>query len=371
MQAQLHEHEAQRLAALRRYHTLDTPDQQAFDDVARTVAHACRAPLAAVTLVDESRFWFKSKVGVGATATVPVEASFAKHATLLPDPLIVEDATKDERFARHPLVAGEPFVRFYAGAALETPDGWSIGALWVADSQPRELAGPDLEALRALARQTMALFELGRANAEQACELARLDQVVRERSLLLQELQHRVRNNLQVIESLIALQMATEKGCSAREALGRIQTRLRPLLLIDRQLETDEPLADVDLATFLDELCRHLVDLHGSDRRVDLVASLEPTMMTRERAVSIGLIVNEFVTNSFKHAFSRRGGKLGVTLARDHGRLSLTLADDGRGMSLGCVESGLGLRIIPALVEQLDGALEWRNGTGTTLTVSL
>jgi len=371
MQAQLHEHEAQRLAALRRYHTLDTPDQQAFDDVARTVAHACRAPIAAVTLFDERWSWHKSKVGVASSTTVPVETSFAKHAALLPDPLIVEDASKDERFAQHPLVAGEPYLRFYAGAALETPDGWPIGALCVADSQPRELSSPDLEALKGLARQTITLFELGRVNTEQASELARLDQVVKERSLLLQELQHRVRNNLQMIEGLITLQMGTEKGCAAREALARIQTRLRPLLLIDRQLETEEPLGDVDLATFLDELCRHLVELHGANRCVDLVANLAPIMMTRERAVTIGLIVNEFVTNSFKHAFSEHGGTLSVSLACDRGRLSLTLADDGRGLPDGCIEGGLGLRIIPALVEQLDGALEWRNGAGTTLTVSL
>lgn len=370
MQAHLQVQEAQRLAALRRYHALDTPDQQAFDDVARTVAHACRAPIAAVTLFDESRTWHKSKVGVPSTVTVPVESSFAKHATLLPDPLIVEDASKDERFAQHPLVTGEPYLRFYAGAALETPEGWPIGALCVADSQPRELSGPDLDALRVLARQTMTLFDLGRANAEQASEFARLDLVVKERSLLLQELQHRVRNNLQVIESLIALQIWTEKSRGAREALGRIQTRLRPLFLIDRQLETDEPPTDVDLATFLDELCRHLVDLHGSDRGIDLVACLEPTMMTRERAVSVGLIVNEFVTNSFKHAFCEHGGKLCVTLAHDHGRVALTLADNGRGLPRR-LESGLGLRIIPALVEQLEGALEWRKGTGTSLTVSL
>jgi two-component sensor histidine kinase len=233
------------------------------------------------------------------------------------------------------------------------------------------MAGGEVDALTALARHAMALLEFGRAHAEQAEKLTRLDQVARERSLHLRELQHRVRNNLQVIESLIDLQIGSERGCQAREALARIQTRLRPLLLIDRQLETDDPLADVDLATFLGELCHHLVDLHGADRCVDLVARLEPTVMTRERAVAIGLIVNEFVTNSFKHAFDADGGRLCVTLARDRGQLSLTLADDGRGLPHEQRAGGLGLRIIPALVEQLEGSLEWRNGTGTTLAVSL
>jgi GAF domain-containing protein len=177
-----HADETQRLAALRRYRALDTPDQRAFDDVARTVAHACRAPMAAVTLVDQSRYWIKSMVGVGPDAPVPVDVSFSKHATLASNPLIVPDATKDERFARHPLVAGAPYLRFYAGAPLETPDGWPIGALWVADCEPRELAGGEVDALTALARQAMALLEFGRVHAEQAGELTRLDQVARERS---------------------------------------------------------------------------------------------------------------------------------------------------------------------------------------------
>jgi two-component sensor histidine kinase len=200
--------------------------------------------------------------------------------------------------------------------------------------------------------------------------LASLDQVVNEKALLLHELQHRVRNNLQMIESLLTLQLVGERRKRGREALQRIHDRLRPLLLIDRQLSANDPLADVDLAAFLDELCRHLVEFHGgAERAVNLDAKLEPTMMPRERAVSVGLIVNEFVTNSFKHAFAQRGGRLSVTLRRTQDRVSLALADDGPGLPPGSHETGLGLRIIPALVEQIDGSASWHNGTGTQLTV--
>jgi two-component sensor histidine kinase len=363
MKAPLHEREAERLQALSRYHVLDTPAEAAFDDLTRTIAHVCHTPIAAITLVVDDRHWCKSQIGFDQQDT-PIDFSFCAHAILEPEPLVIGDTTKDERFVRHPMVVGAPFLRFYAGAALETPDGWPIGTLCVLDYQPRDLADPDLEALKALARQVMVLMELGRANAEQA-------KIAKEKDLLLNELQHRVKNNLQMIESLLALQIRSERSAEGRDALQRIQDRLRPLLLIDRQLQSDDPLADVDLAAFLDELCRHLVDFHGgAEGSVDLEATLEPLMMSRDRAVSIGLIVNEFVTNSFKHAFTKRGGKLSVTLQRDADHVLLALADDGPGLHPEAQDAGIGLRLIPALAEQLQGEVAWQNGAGTRLKVT-
>jgi len=161
-----------------------------------------------------------------------------------------------------------------------------------------------------------------------------------------------------LIESLVTWQIGSERICGARDALERIRLRLRPLLRVDRHLDADRQQAEVDLATFLEMLCRHLVELHGSQGDV-------------ERALSMGLVVNEFVTNSFKHAFKDHGGTLNVTVVRYDSRLSLELADDGPGLPDGSDQGGLGLRIIPALVQQLGGSLVWHQGSGTRLTVTL
>jgi two-component sensor histidine kinase len=370
MQAHLRQHEPERLAAQRRYGRLDAPSGEALDDLARTVAQVCRAPIAAITLVDEDRHCLKSQIGLDRFATPP-DMSLYAQAIFEADLFVLQDATKDERFAGHPMVIGEPFVRFYAGVPLETPDGRAVGALCVLDHQPRALADPDLQALRALARQVMALLELGRANAEQVAMLTSLDQVAKEKDLLLHELRHRVRSNLQTIETLVALQVGSEPSPAGRKALQRIQARLRPLRLIERQLESDDPLADVDLAAFLAELCGHLLEAHGvADSPVGFEARLEPTTISRERAVSVGLIVNEFVTNSFKHAFAAGGGRLSLTLRSEQDRVSLALADDGPGLHPDSHAAGLGLRLIPALVEQIDATASWHNGTGTQLIVT-
>ena len=120
-----------------------------------------------VSLVDESRQWFKSRVGLEQQQT-PREVAFCAHAILQSDPLIVRDATKDRRFADSALVTGEPHIRFYAGIPLTDPEGLALGTLCVIDRQPRELSAAQQKALQALSRQVMTLLELRRVSARLA-----------------------------------------------------------------------------------------------------------------------------------------------------------------------------------------------------------
>ena len=160
--------EDERLASLGRYDILDTPPEQDFDDLAGLAADLLDAPMAAVTLVDHDRQWFKSEVGLGVRQT-PLDSSVCMHALLEPAGLVVTDLTHEARFAGNPLVTGERHLRFYAGEQLVSREGLPLGMLCVLDTVPRPagLTARQAMARRTLARQVTAQRELRRALAEQ------------------------------------------------------------------------------------------------------------------------------------------------------------------------------------------------------------
>lgn len=147
---QLPPDEAERLASLRALGLLDTPAEERFDRITRLARVLFDVPIALISLVDADRQWFKSRSGLDAEQT-PREISFCGHAILGSDLFEIPDATRDERFRDNPLVAGEPDLRFYAGAPLSAPDGRKIGTLCVVDRRPRELTPAQRAALRDLA----------------------------------------------------------------------------------------------------------------------------------------------------------------------------------------------------------------------------
>ena len=138
--------EAFRLEALRGLCILDTPDEARFDRITRSVARLFRVPMALVSLVDESRQWFKSRLGLEPRET-PRDISFCGWAILGEGAFVVEDAREDPRFADNPLVTGPPFIRFYAGAPLHGPGRAKIGTLCILDREPRSFPDAEVTAL--------------------------------------------------------------------------------------------------------------------------------------------------------------------------------------------------------------------------------
>jgi PAS domain S-box-containing protein len=156
-----------RLEALHQYDILDTPPEQAFDDLVFLATQICDTPIAVINLIDGHRQWFKAKIGID-LEEIPLDSGFAPICMHLGEVLIIPDTLADERYAKNPVVISEPHVRFYAGVPLMIPEGEAIGVLCVADHIPRQINSEQLAALVSLARLTVRQLEIRRNLAELA-----------------------------------------------------------------------------------------------------------------------------------------------------------------------------------------------------------
>ena len=171
---QLPSDEKNRLKALQSYNVLDSLAENEFDDITVLASQICGTKIALISLIDEKRQWFKSKVGLGVDET-PRELAFCNHAIQdQSNPFIVEDSRIDERFKNNPLVTGDPHVIFYAGIPLISEDNYALGTLCVIDDTPKSLSDWQLTSLKTLSKSVMNLLELRKKNAELARERAYL-----------------------------------------------------------------------------------------------------------------------------------------------------------------------------------------------------
>src|SRR5580700_786742 len=177
MKPTIPENEAERLNALRRYQILDTPPEPAFDRIAEMAANFFYVPMAGVSLVDEDRVWFKSRVGINVHQTAR-DAGLCSSAMLSHGDYHLSDAAHDQRALHHSFVA-DLGIRFYAAAPLRTHDGFNLGTVWVLDQKPRELASTETEMLRMLAALAMNQMEL-RLHAERVARLERAERTIGE-----------------------------------------------------------------------------------------------------------------------------------------------------------------------------------------------
>ena len=153
--------ESERLSALDSFQILDTPPEERFDRLTRLASKLFGVPIALVSLVDAERQWFKSKVGLCADET-PRELAFCHHTIAQDSVMVVPDASDDPRFMRNPFVAGDPLIRFYAGAPLKDRDGYNLGTLCIIDREPRNFEAEQCGLLSDLAALVVTEMELRR-----------------------------------------------------------------------------------------------------------------------------------------------------------------------------------------------------------------
>lgn len=157
--------EKERLVALRTFQILDTESDPDFDGLVELASQLCEVPIALITLIDEHRQWFKSKIGLDIDETSR-ELAFCAHTIHENDLMVVNDTFEDERFFDNPFVIGEPTIRFYAGMPLITKNGYKLGSLCVIDKKPRQLNEKQMADLRIIGKQVINLLDLRLMNME-------------------------------------------------------------------------------------------------------------------------------------------------------------------------------------------------------------
>ncbi len=199
--------------------------------------------------------------------------------------------------------------------------------------------------------------------------LGEKEQLLKDKEVLLKEIHHRVKNNLQTISSLLMLQANNIKDETAKKAIQESQTRVRSIALLHQKLYQSEGLESVDFAAFVDDLTQQLKPIfQDKTKQIDLVLELEPCFLLIDKAIPLGLIVNEWITNSYKYAFNERTeGVIRIQLrpaaADTNWKWILTYQDSGPGFReelLSQSNSSLGLRLIRLLSQQLGAELGYQ-----------
>jgi PAS domain S-box-containing protein len=198
---------------------------------------------------------------------------------------------------------------------------------------------------------------------------------LKEKEVLIKEIHHRVKNNLQVVSSLLFLQSQTVKDEETRRILEESRNRVKSMAFIHKQLYQSKNLAHIDFASYVRSLTKNLLTSYrtnGNDISLDV--RVDDIFLALDSAIPCGLIINELVSNTLKHAFSNHSaGHITVDLHQEGEKNVLVVSDNGVGLPVGLdvhTTETLGLQLVSALVQQLDGTLELERGSGTVFKIS-
>jgi two-component sensor histidine kinase len=368
MKAGLHSAEEYRLGSLRNYGILDTPREADFDEVVKVASAVCGTPISVINLIDQGRQWFKAEVGLGVRET-PLDSSICAHAILQRGLFVVPDTTLDSRFCDNALVVGDPHLRFYAGALLESPEGFPLGTVCVLDYKPRELDETQNAFLRLMANQVMKLLEYRRIAAAEHAARLQAEALVTENRTLMREGDHRLMNSLQLVQSMLALQSRRASSEETRAQLDMAGSRVLAIATVHKQLYLTGSMEEVEMDAFLRRLCESLK--HTAPAQIDAInVTSDAVKLRSDTASGIGLLVAELVTNSFKYAYpAGEHGSVSVHFTQTSNGWRLKVSDRGRGLPLGFdidQSKGFGMQVVKAFVRRLNAGVAVSSRPGHT-----
>lgn len=387
--AELPANETQRLSALYSYGILDSEREGIFDELTELAASICDAPIALITLVDESRQWFKARVGMSASETAR-SVSFCAHAILQPGLFVVSDTLQDVRFADNALVVGPPHIRFYAGAPLITAEGCGLGTLCVIDQVPRELTPKQQRALSVLRTHVMKLLELRRVTRELNASNSELE-------AFSYSVSHDLRAPLRAITGF-STALLEDHGPSlnddARSLLQRIfaaADRMDHLTvdLINLSRVSRQPLQfrRVDLSQLAREVVAELAKADPT-RGVDVV--IHPGLTEQGDPGLLRVVLDNLLGNAWKYTSKTAQPRIEVGQVRKNGKSEFFVSDNGVGFEMAYAGklfqpfqrfhsssaypgTGIGLATVHRIVQRHGGTIRAESAVnvGTTIRFTL
>jgi two-component sensor histidine kinase len=311
--------------------------------------------------------------GIGWKPGVVGNARFPSHLSSPPgrafqtgEPVVIGDAAKAPEFKFSPVLKEHGIVALANVPVMAGGATW--GVLEVDSTEPRQFSSDTVTFLSAAATIVGLVIQRHREASSAGEKLASAVAETQARDVLLSEMQHRVKNNLQIVLSMIALQKRRLPTGEAQRALDHVANRISAISLAHNQLDLRQGAHAVGLAGYLGALCAAIEQqLEG----VALEVEADEIDLLIDRAVPLGLIVNEAVTNSVKHAFGDNGGVVAVRLTGGVGRgeARLTVSDNGRGVDP-AKPTGTGSRLIESLAAQIGGTIHRESSDkGTKLSV--
>ena len=376
--AALPANETERLRDLRRYQVLDTPPDPGLDALTQLAKQIAGTPIALISLTDETRQWFKSRVGLD-VVEIPRDWAPCAHAVATGESIVCPDMRADPRFADNPLVQGPPHLRFYAGMALVTPRGTVLGTLAVIDIVPRVLTPFQQDALGLIARQIVDQLELRTAYRElaalraqeQSFEARLWREKAEEAQRLAAELHDGVGQDLTGISMLVgaALQQARGDGSSAASSLAEVSRLLRETIDTCRSTAQEHGgflVRKAGLVGAVERLVERLA--HPGEPHFAVTKPKAPISCLDElTAYHLFRVVGEAIVNAHRHS----GAKLiAVRAAHADGRVAFEVEDDGGGHKRnGASSDGIGKSIMEYRARAIGAQLEFAEGSRGGLRV--
>jgi len=295
-------------------------------------------------------------------------------------PVVTVDVTKEPRWQPWLWLADRYRFRGCWSFPIETVAGKVVGTFAIYFASPREATSRDY-AMATMITRTAAIIVSRHQEAEErarAVEALRASEValrraVAEREALLKELHHRVKNNLQVIMSLLEMQANASPHPQALSSLIEARNRVDAIASMHELLYRSESLSEVDLSSYARRLAEHVVSFYEKDSRVNVSVVGDGIKLELARAVPLGLLLNELFSNACKHAFPNgTEGRLEIRLNHADGEIQIQVKDTGPGLPPGLnhrASTTLGLQLVHMLAEQVGGAVFFECAGGTTVNV--